>query len=149
MLKTATALLQYAKLAREQQGRIKSGAGRTMPPSLPAAPARVILAMEKRWCFTLRDMDSCAPAFDHFLGFLEVAANREGGGSGTTVAGASVALPGGQAASATDADGTARQNGAQPPKLLRGRRLDVDCIPQRLQGYDRGPDLELWELTLL
>ena len=106
--------------------------------------------MEKRWCFTLRDMDSCAPAFDHFLGFLEVAADGEGGGcSGGSVAGASGTQPGAQGAAASDADETARRSVAQSPKLLRGRRLDVDSVLQRLQGYDRGPDLELWELTLL
>ena len=155
VIKTATALLQYAKQAREQQGRsfcrsCKSSAGSMTSPFSPAVPARVILAMEKRWCFTLRDMDSCAPAFDHFLGFLEVAADGEGGGcSGGSVAGASGTQPGAQGAAASDADETARRSVAQSPKLLRGRRLDVDSVLQRLQGYDRGPDLELWELTLL
>lgn len=135
VLKTATALLQYAMQVREQRA------------PLPAAPPKMILAMEKRWCFTLRDMDSCAPAFDYFLSFLEMADGGGGGSSGGSVAGSSVPPPGGKAAAIND--GHARQSGTQPPKLLRGRRLDVDSIPQRLQGYDRGPDLELWELTLL
>jgi hypothetical protein len=30
---------------------------------------------------------------------------------------------------------------------LRGRRVRVDSIPQYLYPYERGPDLELWEIS--
>ncbi len=79
----------------------------------------LVVALEKRFCFTLRDMDSRAAAFEHFLSLIDV-----------------------EPALGTSPD----QDGSR--RAFIGRRIDPGQIPQRLQGYDRGPDLELWELRL-
>ena len=120
--------------------------------------------MEKRWCFTLRDLDSRAPAFDHFLSLLDLpdeagsGSGEEdmfvgGGEGGGEKEGASSIVP--SASSSQTPSGPFPDPGTiagfrpgQAAKLLKGRRIDLASIPQRLMGYDRGGDLELWELTL-
>ena len=139
MLKTAAALLRFATQTHIQSDRSHSG---SIPgPAPPSCPPRMIIAMEKRYCFTLRDMDSRAPAFDHFLSLIDVQSDggsEDGGeffypndaGVPSYIPAASIKQP------------------QLPDKILKGRRLCVDAIPKRLHGYDRGSDLELWELTL-
>ena len=146
----AAALLRYPVEARQARA-----CGSPPSPS-PHPPPRMILAVEKRWCFTLRDLDSRAPAFDHLISLIDIVDADER---------AEEAVPGGASRDKEeDGDGwecwgrgrragvssDAGQGGSDPPpkKLLKGRRIDVATIPQRLVGYNRGPDLELWELCL-
>lgn len=83
-------------------------------------PPVLLLAMEKRFNFTLRDMDSRAPAFEHFLRCINKPLEQESNVPSCT-------------------DRWCRQ--------LHGRRINVGNVKQRL-SYDRGMDMELWELHL-
>ncbi len=109
LLNAAACLMQFAAAAQ--------------PPREHSRPPPVlVVALEKRFCFTLRDMDSRAPAFDHFLSLIDLEP-----------------MPGAPAPAADPAESR---------HAFIGRRIDPDHVPQRLQGYERGPDLELWELRL-
>ena len=168
----AAALMRYsAEAARSSRcpplSTMPSGHKQTVediPTASPATspqipPPRMILAMEKRWCFTLRDLDSRAPAYDHLLSLIDVVTG-EGQALEAAVSATGEAScddgwegwgEGGRAAPSSFAS-AAGPGGSVPippvKKLLRGRRIDVESIPQRLLGYHRGPDLELWELCL-
>lgn len=39
----------------------------------------IFVALEKRYVFTLADMDTCAPCYEHFLKFLDKMKNRHSG----------------------------------------------------------------------
>lgn len=41
--------------------------------------ATIFVALEKRYVFTLADMDTCAPCYEHFLKFLDKMKNRHSG----------------------------------------------------------------------
>ncbi|GLC57132.1 hypothetical protein PLESTB_001186900 [Pleodorina starrii] len=156
--------------------------------------ARLIVALEKRINFVLKDLAARAPAFEDFMSYVVVEPpTREGGsggGGGGNGGGGGASLTGGvsgpaaaegmpqpqraaaaaaAAAAAGDDDGEEGDSGngataaavttaatatataalgQQRPPLFRGRRLDVDAVPQVLQ-YERCNQLELWELTLL
>lgn len=125
-------------------------AGAVPRRDVPLGP-RLYVCLEKRYNFTLRDMDARAAAFDHFLSCIHVVGDGSttagrglggvrGGGSGGGSAGGRPPL-----ASGVDAGGEASRR-----LPLCGRRLAVDLwsVPQLLR-YDRGPDMELWELWLL
>lgn len=146
MLKAAAALLRYASEAR----RISRPDSDAPSPSSSSPAPRMILAMEKRWCFTLRDLDSRAPAFDHFCSLIDLQGEVTNGGPEDSGEDYFASGPG-------DLPMTPASGGQgkvdKPPSLpqgqiLRGRRICVSSIPKVLQGYDRGQDLELWELTL-
>eukprot|EP00195_Chlamydomonas_chlamydogama_P001695 CAMPEP_0202919848 /NCGR_PEP_ID=MMETSP1392-20130828/76546_1 /ASSEMBLY_ACC=CAM_ASM_000868 /TAXON_ID=225041 /ORGANISM="Chlamydomonas chlamydogama, Strain SAG 11-48b" /LENGTH=153 /DNA_ID=CAMNT_0049613309 /DNA_START=487 /DNA_END=949 /DNA_ORIENTATION=+ len=75
--------MTYAVEARESAG---AGAGCSRDRvAADAAPGhaccspRAIVALEKRFCFTMRDMDARAPAFEHLLSLVEVQAGPGGG----------------------------------------------------------------------
>lgn len=172
MLKAAAALMQYASTAQRAQPTScnyadlasSHASGSTTPADLETVSAsaasslrmpRLYVALEKRWCFTLRDMDSRAPAFDHFLSLLHVHDVPEGSHSHPQPhGGAERSQPHPHPHPAPNAHFNTqllphdRQGSCPGGKLLCGRRLNHDSIPQRLQGYERGPDLELWELWL-
>ena len=126
--------------------------------SLQIRAPRMILAMEKRWCFTLRDLDSRAPAYDHLLGLIDVVSGKGQAEAAVSATGGASCDDGwegwgeGGGAAPSSPTPSAEPGGSVPipplKKLLRGRRIDVESIPQRLLGYHRGPDLELWELCL-
>ncbi|GFR50823.1 hypothetical protein Agub_g13081 [Astrephomene gubernaculifera] len=122
---------------------------------------RLIVALEKRFNFTLRDMSVRASAFEDFMRYVvpegaavatAEAATRLSYGSGGVKPGddggedtvrkhAPVDLP-----SCPGVASWEEAAGRRP--LFRGRRLDVSAVPQVLQ-YERSPQLELWELRLL
>lgn len=142
-LKTVASLLQYASAERRapQASEVRAGPDSPPPPGQPRRrrrKPRAVVAVEKRWCFTLRDMDSRAPAFEHFLSLVADV--------GTAVDEQTVAT--GRASSEASGHGEIAAAPLPPGKLLRARRLDVGSLPQRLRGHDRGPDMELWELWL-
>lgn len=182
MLKAAAALMQYASTAQRAQPNSCNHAdltsshalGSTTPADLETASAsaassrrmpKLYVALEKRWCFTLRDMDSRAPAFDHFLSLLHVHGDARGShlhphngverSHPRPYAAAKRSHPDYRQPHPApnahlDAQPLPRYHQGSCPggKLLCGRRLNHDLVPQRLQGYERGPDLELWELWL-
>lgn len=187
LMRAAAGLLRFASYAagRGPKGR---------PPTL-------LVSLEKRVAFTLRDLDVCAPAYDYWRTlFVDVTAapcpsaaglsqhianlcpglavtGRDKQGlsvvAGTGIPKTSTAqncnVP---AALNTGSDWHAgREEGLQfrtkapisdgffmgPNASLagsrgaggwRGRRLEVDEIPQIVQEYERGKYLELWELWL-
>ena len=155
MLRAAAALLRYASEARRSANANASA----QSPSSPWPAPRMMLAMEKRWCFTLRDLDSRAPAFDHFCSLVDLRGDPEDGASegpaddeddyftpGSGDPHNALALP---SPSKINSQGNVDAVSSLPQgKILRGRRICVSSIPKVLQGYDRGHDLELWELTL-
>lgn len=104
---------------------------------------RLLVALERRICFTLADLDVRAPAYDcwrrlfHAAG-EETAAQAAGGACG----------PGGSAAGRRGGRAGERQAAPPPPLPLVGRRIDVGGVPQRLHPYQRTAYLELWELQL-
>ncbi|GAX73959.1 hypothetical protein CEUSTIGMA_g1409.t1 [Chlamydomonas eustigma] len=153
MLKAVYALLSHVQAAQDQNVKSKhtAVAERCKPPP------RCVMAMEKRICFTLRDMECRAPAFDHFVSMVEVCG--EGGPCCRAAEAGSVVQGLVSESSPASCDSGQVENVAGPdvgcikgvehgPKLLCGRRLIVDAIPQYLKGYERGTDLELWELFL-
>ncbi|KAL4430876.1 hypothetical protein ABPG75_006132 [Micractinium tetrahymenae] len=119
---------------------------------------RLLVALERRIVFTLREAAERAPAFDYLRTLFEEdraegqqrdrdsrwhvgSEPAPGVATGAAVQGGSAAGSGGSAAAATDAS-------PAPAFPLVGRRLDVGSIPQRLLPYERSPYLELWELRL-
>jgi hypothetical protein len=96
---------------QQQQDSPHPGAAAAAVP-----PPRLLVALEKRYCFTLRDMDATAPAFDHFLTYLQA--------SETSLA----AMPPHEQQRLHNQQ---QQQQQQKRKVLfRGERLDVQSIPQ-------------------
>ena len=123
LMRCATALLQMSAQQQQRQSPAAApgpsgGAGDT------PAPCRLLVAVERRIAFTLRDLAPAAPALDYWRSLF-----REEGDSGSAPA---PCRPCEEAA---------------PCFPLLGRRLDVDALPQAV-AYDRGDHLELWELRL-
>ena len=142
---------------------------------LPRRPV-LFLAMEKRWNFTLQDMDTRAPAFDHLMRLLGVAASssslsREGAAASADAAsdddgddgdGDDDDADGNDDDDDDDGDGviwharvclgsldpSSPLHVAGAAEVLEIGRMDVARIPQRLE-YERGPDLEMWRLRVL
>jgi hypothetical protein len=107
-LRTAAQLMRWQQ--RQQRQQPPGSAGATQPA---AAPARLLVAIEKRYNFTLRDLDAVAPAFDHFLTYVQPVGADSGGGH-------------------TGAGGSSQQQQQQP--LFLGRRIDVSSVPQVCVG---------------
>jgi hypothetical protein len=85
----------------------------------PAAPPPTLLvALERRPCFTLAAMDVRCPAYDYWRTLFE----EDGGG------------------------GAAAEEGRR--RELAGRRVDLAAVPQHVREYERTEQLELWELGL-
>lgn len=114
--KCAAALMTYAD-ARGGDGSTgrRVGGGTT----------RLVVALEKRFNFTLRDMDARAPAFEHFLSYVRIA----GTDSGTAHATAA-----GPAAAAGAVPRPCSKYAAAIEPLFSGRRLDVASVPQVCQA---------------
>ncbi|XWS16362.1 hypothetical protein CRYUN_Cryun34aG0079300 [Craigia yunnanensis] len=76
------------------------------------------LALEKRYNFSLDDLDVVANGYSHFRSYL-----REDGDD-------------------------AEREGVEPGSLpcFTGRRINVAEIPQYVGEYDRGKDVELWQI---
>lgn len=119
--------------------------------SLVVADKRLILAVEKRWNFTLRDLDARAPAFDHFCSLIEL-----GDPAGEASPNAPVHAPiagdaslsrGGLQQSHTHMQHGLGELGSGDRRAWVGRRIGVESVRQGLV-YERGFDLELLELRL-
>jgi hypothetical protein len=94
---------QHSHLQQQQQATHTSD-GRVAQP-------RLIVALEKRYNFTLRDMDAVASAFEHFMTYIQpTEASLE-------------ALP-------PQEQQHLRQQQQQQPALFKGERIDVSGIPQ-------------------
>ena len=92
----------------------------------------LLAAFERRVVFTLRERAACAPAFQHVLSLINTAA-ADGGGGGLL----------GQRRGA--ADGPSELE----PLPLVGRRLEAGGVPRGVRpAWERGGELELWELRL-
>lgn len=93
---------------------------------MPPGSKRVLfLSLEKRYNFTLEDLDIVAHSYRHFRTFFEeVVPESEGGRDKPTLKESSVTTP-----------------------YFIGKRLDIGTIPQYIQEYDRGGDTELWEIS--
>lgn len=93
---------------------------------MPPGSKRVLfLSLEKRYNFTLEDLDIVAHSYRHFRTFFEeVVPESEGARDKPTVKESSVTTP-----------------------YFIGKRLDIGTIPQYIQEYDRGGDTELWEIS--
>lgn len=90
----------------------------------------LLVALEKRICFTLDDLDVRAPAYDHWRKLFTPA---------------ETATDKAEAVAAAEPMAAGRP---APPFLLVGRRLDTAILPQRVAEYERTKELELWELRL-
>ena len=131
---------------------------------------RLLVALERRIVFTLRDAAERAPAFDYWQTLFEEGGTEKwqqqeppppppppqqqqeqgscfegrqdgpGSAAGPAAAGEPAAKAGGLPAAPA-----VRHAAAFP---LVGRRLEVEGIPQRLFPYERSQYLELWELRL-
>ncbi|KAH7283226.1 hypothetical protein KP509_35G066600 [Ceratopteris richardii] len=86
----------------------------------PGSRTLLWLALEKRFNFSISDLDVVAHGYDHFRSFVE---DRTPG---------SALRP------------TLQTHNVQ--KLFAGRKLSPYQIPQYLTGYERTKDLELWEI---
>mmetsp|Transcript_37262 Transcript_37262/g.105141 ORF Transcript_37262/g.105141 Transcript_37262/m.105141 type:complete len:384 (+) Transcript_37262:171-1322(+) len=118
---------------------------------LPKAPV-LIIAMEKRWIFTVEQMDTCAPAFDHFMRAIGLPTSRQLRDCPATTT----------HQSAHRFTGTFRckrvYHVAVEPGMawweperalsLEAASIDVASVPQRI-NYKRGGDLELWSIRLI
>ncbi|KAL3697122.1 hypothetical protein R1sor_011198 [Riccia sorocarpa] len=90
---------------------------------MPLGSKRVLyLAMEKRYNFSFRDQDVVAHGYKHFRTFFwnDTRDSSEG----------------------RDAD----IDSYGEMKHFSGRRIDISGVRQYVKNYDRGEDLELWEL---
>ncbi|KAG2447216.1 hypothetical protein HYH02_007956 [Chlamydomonas schloesseri] len=112
---------------------------------LEAVP-RLVVALERRYVFSLATLAAAAPAADDFMSYVRPAADEVSqvqelgrGQVQTELTPANAAEEEGQRRASDRPD-------RQP--LFLGRRLPLEQVPQMLQ-YERCPQLELWELTLL
>jgi predicted nicotinamide N-methyase len=86
-----------------------------------APPCVLLVAVERRECFTLRDMDVKSPAYEYWRSlFVSVEASSE-----TRKLGAVLTVG---------------------SWVLFGKRLELDSISKCVRGYERTDLLELWEL---
>nr|XP_051203086.1 uncharacterized protein LOC127316679 isoform X2 [Lolium perenne] len=74
------------------------------------------LTLEKRYNFSLDDLDVVANGYKHFRTFFTVQ------------------------------DGCGGVNNAASKPGLVGERIDLEKVPQYIREYDRGEDLEMWKL---
>ncbi|XP_047332489.1 methyltransferase-like protein 22 [Impatiens glandulifera] len=92
----------------------------TLERLLSHRPEKVVyVALEKRYNFTLDDLDIVANGYSHFLSYL-----RKEGNSAESV----------------DLDSANNNNS------LVGKLIELTHIPQYVREYDRGNDTELWEI---
>ncbi|KAJ4958910.1 hypothetical protein NE237_026021 [Protea cynaroides] len=77
------------------------------------------LALEKRYNFSLNDLDIVANGYSHFLSYLR----RE---------------------SVDDAECMELEDGLLP--CFVGKRIDLAQIPQYVREYERGNDVEIWQI---
>jgi hypothetical protein len=114
------------------------------------ADACLLLAVERRCVFTLRDLAATEPAFRDFMRY--VALEQPGPSTVTPVASQRGEVDVAPARGGPERGGGAVEGGAEgqaPPRpLFRGRRLSVRDVPQSL-SYARSEHLELFELRLL
>ena len=122
MMRTAAALLRWA--AEQAPGRQRE-------------EAVLLVALERRVCFTLAGLRECAPAYD-FWRTTFTAEEAGPSSSESSIEGAAGASGSGKKQPA--------QNLTSPPLL--GQRIDAGGVPQRVGGYARSDYLELWELRL-
>ncbi|KAH9310910.1 hypothetical protein KI387_025945 [Taxus chinensis] len=87
----------------------------------------LLLSLEKRYNFTMEDLDVVAHGYQHFRTFF-----AEEVPECTTTACARYQPP-------------QRESGMTGPHFI-GKRLDTASIPQYIKEYDRGGDTELWEI---
>lgn len=83
---------------------------------------RCVVALEKRWNFSLEHMQVEAHGYATFRSQFRNVSEEAG-------------------QSSTDGSG-----GAGGLNILWGRKIDIDHVPQYSQDYHRGDDLELWEV---
>ncbi|XP_072963100.1 uncharacterized protein [Typha angustifolia] len=74
------------------------------------------LALEKRYNFSMNDLDVVANGYAHFRSFLK------------------------------DDEECGSHDDASLP-VFRGKQIDLSEIPQYIREYERGKDLEIWEIT--
>jgi len=121
-MKAALRLLLLAQAGRPTENADADGKDHSL---------RFIVSLEKRVCFTMRDMDVRAPAYDFWrtLFLPKGSALLDSGGAEHT-------------ARLTGTEGLVREGGA----VLIGHQVEIASIPQRVRPYERSEYLELWEL---
>jgi len=97
------------------------------------------VALEKRWNFTLHDMDSRAVAFDYWCSLFTEQTGQHfrttSPAYGHEPMPACAALPVSPSSNSLVAHS----------HVLQGRKMSLDEVPHILE-YSRGNDLELWQL---
>jgi len=109
----AAALMRWQQQQQQPAGTHPTAAAAAVSPAVQPSP-RLVVALEKRYNFTLRDMDAVAPAFEHFMTYLEP--------SHASLA----ALP-------DQEQQRIRQQQQQQQRrrcVFKGNRLDADSVPQ-------------------
>lgn len=107
------------------------------------------MALEKRYNFSMEELDVVANGYEHFRSFLN---NDEGivlyilkfDFSNVIVVSVSHTFP-----FSFPIDFLAdcgRQNDKLPP-CFKGEQIDISEIPQYVKEYERGKDVELWRIT--
>ncbi|KAK9148896.1 hypothetical protein Scep_007653 [Stephania cephalantha] len=81
-------------------------------------PKVLYLALEKRYNFSLDDLDVVANGYSHFRSYLK---NEE----------------------------ELRQLGIRPLRCFVGKRIDYASIPQYIREYNRGNEVEIWQIKYI
>lgn len=123
---------------------------------------RLLVALERRECFTLRDLDICAPAYDYWRTLFHTKEHKQSYCGAAVDArlsetrekekergdreekGSNIFVK--EKESSIDKGSDFTKHACIDGWVLCGYQMDVSSVPQRVQGYERVDHLELWEL---
>ncbi len=122
---------------------------------------RLLVAMERRICFTMTDQAVRAPAYDYWRTLFEAIdcpaedswhAGRAAATAASSLQAAAEVAAGAVSSAPAELSSSAaeQQQGGkqQAPFPLVGWRLNLESVPQALHPFERSEYLELWELEL-